>query len=131
MAENLVDRTGDLAAFDMGAADVVRRADQRAGQRLDPVAVDHDQIRFVLANEIGKTQYGFRQHKILRIIGALVYIVEDFNALNAVDLDLGQTVALHHMHAGNEEADAKTRIPRGNRQRFELAEVSTRSRHEY
>jgi hypothetical protein len=44
VAEHLVDGARDLAALDMGAADVVRRGDQGAGQRLDPVAVHHDQV---------------------------------------------------------------------------------------
>ena len=67
VAEDLVDRARHLAALDMGRADVVGGADQRAGQRLDPVAMHDDQIGPVLGDEIGKADDGLGQDQVLRI----------------------------------------------------------------
>ena len=56
MAEDLVDRPRDFAAFDMGRADVVRGGDERAGQRLDPVAMDDDEVGAVFGDDSPKSR---------------------------------------------------------------------------
>jgi hypothetical protein len=47
----------------------------------------------------------------------------DANIRKPVHLILRQPVAVEHMHTGNEERDAKTRIPRGDGEGFQLAEI--------
>jgi len=130
VAVDLVDGAADLAALDMGAADVIGGTDQRGGQRLDPVAVDDHQIGAMFLHEIGKPDHRFGQNHVLWIAGALVEEFMHGDARHPVDLELGQPVALQHMHAGDEKRHGKTGITRGHGQRFQLAEIGAGACHE-
>ena len=103
MAQNFVDGSGDFTTFNMGAFDVVCGANQSAGQCLNTVAVDQDQIWLIFHYKVRKPQNGFRQNHILRVAGPLVDKFMHCGARQAVDLNFGQPVALHHMHAGDKK----------------------------
>ena len=130
VAEHLVDGAGDLAALDMGRADVVRRRHQRGRQRLHPVAMDDDQIGAVFGDIVGKARYGLGEDNVLRIARALVEELVDPHALDPVNLILGQPVAVEHVHAGDKEPHPIARVTGGDRQGFDLAEIGTGAGHE-
>ena len=62
VAVDFINGARDFTAFDVGRADVVGGADKGAGQCLHPVAVDHNKVRFLFAQEVRKTGDGFGQY---------------------------------------------------------------------
>ena len=130
VAENLVDRAGYLSSLHVRAPDVIRRAGQCTGHRLDPVAMNDDQVRLVFGEKLWKADDGRGKNRILTVPWPLVRELEHFGALHPVHLDLREAVHLQHVHAGNEEADPVARVPRGLGERADLAEIRPRPRYE-
>ena len=128
--KTLVDRAGYLSPLHVRAPNIVRCAGERAGHRLDPVAMNDDQIRLVFGEKLRKTDDGRGKNCILTVPGLLVRELEHLGALHPVHLDLGEAVHLQHVHAGNEEADPMTRIPRSLGERADLAEIRSSSGYE-
>ena len=61
----------------------------------------------------------------LGIARALVQEFVDLRSGYAVRLGLRQAVALHHVHAGDEEADPEAIVARSDGKRLQLAEIGT------
>ena len=112
VADALVDGARDLAAFHMSRADVAHGADDAGGQGLDPVAVDDDQVWPVFMHKVGEAEDGLAQDEIQRIAFALVHKLKKLRPGKAFHFQAGFTVALHHVHAGDEEADVKASVLR-------------------
>ncbi len=127
VAEDLVDRARDLATLDMGGADVIGGADQRTGQRLDPVAMNHGEVGAMLGQEIGEADDRLCQDHVLRVPLALVLELEHLGPGEPRDLELGPAVAVHQVHPGHEEADREARVAGGRRERLQLAEIGARA----
>jgi len=95
VAEDLVDGAGHLAALDMGGTDVVGGRNKRARQRLDPVAVQDDQVGPGVADIGREAGDGACQDQVLRIALVLVLELLDRDAGRPAHLVPGQAVALH------------------------------------
>ena len=109
----------------MGTFYVIGRTNKRAGHRFDPVTVHQNEVGLVFHNEIRKAEHGLGKDHILGVAGSLVeklmygYCGGLWACRRAVccricyfgqmlHLKFGQAVAVHHMHACDEERDFKS-----------------------
>ena len=105
MSEQLVHRARELATLDVGDEDVVERPDDRAGQRLDPVAVDHDEVGRELADVVREALDRGRQRDV-HVAGAEPVMVDervDVGETGLLDLEDGRAVPGEHVHPGGED----------------------------
>ena len=127
MPENLVDGARNLPALDMGAFNIVGRTDQGTGHRLDPVTMNQHQIWLVFNDEIGKPQHGLGQDHILWVARPLIEKLMYSDVWQPLHLEIGQSVAVHHMHAGNKKRHLKAMQHGGARQRLYFTEIGAGS----
>ncbi len=115
VAEHFINRARHFTALDMRRTDVVGRTDKRTSERFDPIAVDDDEVGFVLHTEVRKPDHGFRKDHILRIARPLVQELVHLNAWDTMNLDLRHAVLFEHMHARHKKRHIKARVAARNR----------------
>jgi len=127
MAEDSVDGARHFAPLDVGDGDVSQCARRGARQRLDAVAVHHEQIGWVVVDHRGESVDRAGEHAVHRVavvlVGELPYADR---RLQAAHLDDGRAVLLHEVHSGDQHRDPDAG-DRGSAEdeRLELAEVGS------
>ena len=103
VAQNFIDGSRNLTTFDMGAFDIVCRADQCAGQRLYTIPMHQHEIWLIFHNKVRKPEHGFREDHVLGITGPLVDKFMHCGSCKAVYFNFCEPIAFQHMHARDEE----------------------------
>jgi len=133
VTHQLVDRTRELAAFDVTDEDPVERTDDRPGKRLDPVAVHDDEVHRILRDVVAQTFDRVREHAVHHEVGVvvLVEVQEDLGEPVLLDLFPRSAVLLQQVHPGGEDrVEELVAGVDGSDDRLELAVVRPGAGHE-
>ena len=103
MSNGVIDRSGDLSAFDMSDADIIESSHQGSGKRLTPITMDDDKVGAIESDIVRKARNGLSQDLVHRRRVGVVHVRIDILESALLDFSNGVSIEGIEMHPGGKD----------------------------